>query len=125
MYPANRHWVGRTLSLPVGLARGENNRLGYVRRSWNVGLMDGGSIPPGSTIWAAEIAISGGLPVPLELPSIQLRRTPRQQSLICRNDVAADVEFRELPKAYPLACQKYGRRQPSLCQRSGTRHWQG
>jgi hypothetical protein len=38
--------------------RGENNRLGYVRRSCSVGLMDGGSIPPGSTILAAETAIS-------------------------------------------------------------------
>src|SRR5271168_4782070 len=37
------------LSLPVGLVYGENNRRGYVRRSCSVGLMDGGSIPPGST----------------------------------------------------------------------------
>jgi len=33
------------------VVRGENNRRGYVRRSCSVGLMDGGSIPPGSTIW--------------------------------------------------------------------------
>ena len=31
------------------VVRGENNRRGYVRRSCSVGLMDGGSIPPGST----------------------------------------------------------------------------
>src|SRR5258708_34243104 len=32
------------------VVRGENNRRGYVRRSCSVGLMDGGSIPPGYTI---------------------------------------------------------------------------
>ena len=51
VYLANRYRAGCTLSLPVGLVSGENNRRGYVRRSCSVGLMDGGSIPPGSTIW--------------------------------------------------------------------------
>ena len=50
VYFANRYRAGCMLSLPVGLVRGENNRRGYVRRSWSVGLVDGGSIPPGSTI---------------------------------------------------------------------------
>jgi len=58
---ANRYRTGCTLSLPVGLVSGENNRRGYVRRSCSVGLMDGGSIPPGSTIWAAEIQVSRAL----------------------------------------------------------------
>jgi hypothetical protein len=41
------------------VARGEINRLGYVRRSCSVGLMDGGSIPPGSTNSAAVRFVRG------------------------------------------------------------------
>jgi hypothetical protein len=63
VYLANRYRAGCTLSLPVGLVRGENNRRGYVRRSCSVGLMDGGSIPPGSTTSPASGLDDAAFPV--------------------------------------------------------------
>ena len=62
------------------VVRGENNRLGYVRRSCSVGLMDGGSIPPGSTIQAAETTISDRRhpPVPGQAAPLGRRYTARQ-----------------------------------------------